>query len=58
MRKFRVKRRTMHKSKVYQPGEIIELEPAEAGRLAFLGCVDGPLKEPKRSRKKDDLTAD
>lgn len=60
IRKFRVKRRMFHKLELYQKDDTIELDPATAGRLAFLGYVDGPLKEPRRRkrRKKDDKPAD
>ena len=51
MRTFRVKRRFFHYGRMCLPGETIELEPAEAGRLGFIGAVEGPLKKPVRARK-------
>ena len=59
MRKFKVRRKLMHGLKMYQKGDIIELDALDAGRMAWLGLVDGPLKEPKRRKRvKRDSTTD
>ena len=54
MRRYKARRRFMHGLKVYKQGDIIELDSVDAGRLAFLGCVDGPIKEPRKKRVKRD----
>lgn len=45
-------RRFFLKGELITPGKEIKLNSADAGRLAFIGAVYGPIPKPKRARKR------
>ena len=52
MQTYLVMRRFFHRGEMQKVGTVIKLAPADGSRYGYLGYVEGPLKQPKRSRKR------
>lgn len=52
METYTAKQRFFHKGQLIKPGEVIELNYAEAARYQYLGFVNVPEAKPKRSTRK------
>lgn len=52
MQVYLVMRRFFHRGVMQKVGSKINLNPSDAARLSYSGYVSGPVKSPRRSRKR------